>query len=470
MQHIIKKQVIEISLDKKLDAFYIQQKVSNYYYAKILPLLHQAFDAASSDDELITIERLEINIGTLDAKEFENGDWEEKIFRNISEQLIPVSHGLNSPVKTAIKPRQLSDASQWLFYMRYGYLSWNVLEINEAWRKNVLEGFATDTILINKLRELINHYSNALTRIVAQHSQAFLKSLIETLTAQNQDLLPALINELAKLRSGEDQKRKSLTSIQFEKAKQKFSEEALKLSSSTERDLTSSKIISLLLISNFSTNEMQSKKLKEFTSRNEINLSALNQSGKDLNKKLKALDEVTAVKDIKTDFGEEGIYVINAGIILLHPFLQRFFTNLGLIKEKHFTDGLAQQKALQLLHYLATGNANPAEHELVIPKILCGFALENPVDHLIELKEEEKMEANSLLESAIGQWTILKGTSPDGLREGFLQRKGKLFRDNGNVVLQVEQGAIDMLLDQLPWNLSLIKLPWMNDILKVEWR
>lgn len=470
MEHIIKKQVIELSLDKKLDAFYIQQKVSNHYYAKILPLLLRAFDAASSDDELITIERLEVNIGTIDLKELEKDTWVAKIFTNLTEQLIPVSLGLISPIKTESKSRQLSHAGQWMFYMRHGYLPWNALEINEAWYKNVLEAFATDTIAINHLRELIIQYPNAVTRMVAQHSEEFLKALVETLTAENQDVLPRLINELAKLKSDKGQERNLPPSMQFEKARQTFGEQVLNIAASSEKDLKSLKIIRLLLAGNFSGRWMHAKKLKEFMLRNDINVSVLKQTKKEHERKTASPVDIINLKDFEIEFSEEGIYVINSGIVLLHPFLHRFFSNLDLVKEDHFSEAIVQQKALYLLHYLATGNTTPFEHELVIPKVLCAFPLENPVDHLINLSNEEIMEAKSLLESAIGQWTILKGTSPDGLREGFLQRKGKLFTRSGNLVLQVEQGSIDILLDQLPWNLGIIRLPWMKNILKVEWR
>ena len=167
---------------------------------------------------------------------------------------------------------------------------------------------------------------------------------------------------------------------------------------------------------------------------------------------------------------EDGIYVSNAGIVLLHPFLNQFFKKLRLIKKDGFADSIFQQKALYLLHYLATGNTKPEEHELVIAKILCAWPLEEPVNNFIELTDEELDEADDLLLSAIQQWNILKETSADGLREGFLQRKGKLFTKNDDLVLQIEQSSIDILLDHLPWNLSIIKLPWMQDILKVEWR
>lgn len=58
---------------------------------------------------------------------------------------------------------------------------------------------------------------------------------------------------------------------------------------------------------------------------------------------------------------------------------------------------------------------------------------------------------HSLLQTVIDYWEVLKSTSPDGLREGFLQRQGKLTRSGDrNWKLQVEQQAIDILLGSLP--------------------
>ena len=254
----------------------------------------------------------------------------------------------------------------------------------------------------------------------------------------------------------------------------------LQFAASSERKLKSSpyshRDIVLLLSNHLSTQQRNSKKVKQFLSKNKIETETLKQIIKEKDHKEKdSIKEEVSPKDLtkkegKIKMDEDGIYVSNAGIVLLHPFLNHFFKNLHLVQERNFTDVFSQMKALYLLHYLATGNKSPGEHELVMAKVLCLFPLENPVDNLIELTEKELQEADNVLASAIGQWEILKSTSPDGLREGFLQRNGKLFTKNGALHLQVEQGAIDMLLDHLPWNLSMIQLPWMEDILKVEWR
>ena len=167
---------------------------------------------------------------------------------------------------------------------------------------------------------------------------------------------------------------------------------------------------------------------------------------------------------------EEGIFVQYAGLVLIHPFVSRLFDKLELVKERKFENRYTQQKALYLLHYLATGLVTAEEFELAVAKLLCNWPMDLPVEKNIELTMAETAEADNMLEAAIGQWAVLKTTSVAALREGFLQRNGKLSDRKGKLHLQVETTFLDVLLDQLPWNLGMIKLPWMKTMLWVEWR
>jgi len=172
----------------------------------------------------------------------------------------------------------------------------------------------------------------------------------------------------------------------------------------------------------------------------------------------------------RDEVDEGGLYLPNAGVILAHPFLSTFFHRTGYWDGGGFTSLEARQKAILLLHFLVTGERNPQEYLLVMPKVLCGYALEMPMPGGLELTEEECAEAMLLLENIVKRWEKLGSTSIAGLREGFLQRNGKLSNKEGRLQLQMESSAIDVLLDYLPWNLQLVKLPWLKDILYVDWR
>lgn len=165
-----------------------------------------------------------------------------------------------------------------------------------------------------------------------------------------------------------------------------------------------------------------------------------------------------------------GLFVNQAGLVILHPFLQIYFEDVGLLEGEAFRDEVAQQTAIYLLHYLATGQPDAPEYELVLPKLLCGWSLSEPVTRGLLLPDAALIEGENLLQAAIDYWQALKSTSPDGLREGFLRREGKLtLLDESNWRLQVEQQAIDVLLGSLPWGLNVVKLPWMENLLMVEW-
>ena len=162
-------------------------------------------------------------------------------------------------------------------------------------------------------------------------------------------------------------------------------------------------------------------------------------------------------------------YINNAGLVLLHPYLNIFFNALGLLEKRAFKSPAAQDKAVQLLGFLASGETDIPEYDLVFPKLLCGLLPEDPVDRFVELTELDKTEANQLLEAVINNWNALGSTSADGLRGNFLMREGKLQWQSDEWRLRVTQASYDLLLNRLPWGISVVRLPWMPWALKTEW-
>ncbi|GGY13885.1 contractile injection system tape measure protein [Paludibacterium paludis] len=166
--------------------------------------------------------------------------------------------------------------------------------------------------------------------------------------------------------------------------------------------------------------------------------------------------------------------LLNAGIVLLANYSQRLFGRLELLDESGFRDGMARSRAVRCLAYLVDGHDSGSEPEWVLPKLLCGMPFSEPVVDDGPLDDATRALLDSLLLAVIAHWTILGNTSPDGLRETFLQREGRLAREDGEAGarwrLTVKPGPFDMLLDRLPWSYSTIKLPWMREVLHVDWR
>jgi len=166
--------------------------------------------------------------------------------------------------------------------------------------------------------------------------------------------------------------------------------------------------------------------------------------------------------------GEE-VYLDLSGIVILHPFLPPFFANLGLTDQNKFVNEDSLHRAVYILGYLAMGKKEIQEQYLVLSKLLCGMQPEEPLRNMDLITPLEDEETEKLLYTVIGYWTALKTTSPDGLRNTFLNRKGKLGRNDNGWQLDVEHKSWDILLSKLPWGISIIKLPWMKELLFVDW-
>jgi hypothetical protein len=168
--------------------------------------------------------------------------------------------------------------------------------------------------------------------------------------------------------------------------------------------------------------------------------------------------------------GEEPYWhVPDAGIVLLHPFLQELFTSTGLWKIKDWCTEQAPWQAVQLLGYLINGEQELPEYELTLSKILTGLEIATALPATRPLPDSAFIKCNELLEAIVTHWKALRSTSPQGLQEAFLQRHGKLTQVNNGYMLQVAQKAQDALLTHLPWGFATVKLPWMNTILHVTW-
>ncbi len=165
----------------------------------------------------------------------------------------------------------------------------------------------------------------------------------------------------------------------------------------------------------------------------------------------------------------DSLYVGNAGLVILWPFLPRFFENMGLVAEKEFHDTAARHKAMCALQYLVDEEEEALfEGALPLNKILCGVPLAEPVEP-VGLDASEKKRAEELLHATIIRVPIWKNLTPQGLRSGYLCREGLLKSRDGNWLLQVKKETYDVTLEKLPWGFRTIKLPWMNKILIVEW-
>ncbi len=192
------------------------------------------------------------------------------------------------------------------------------------------------------------------------------------------------------------------------------------------------------------------------------------QKERDGNTSEKTTDAKKLQKGKALAMGEQ-VYVRNAGLILLHPFIATLFARAELTKDGAFTGEAAQAKAVQLLQYAATGAEQEPEYELVLNKLLAGLKPEEVLVHTADLKAEDKELINGMIHAILMQWDKMKNTSLEGFRNSFLMREGYVFQTEESWVLRVEQRGYDIILQTLPWSFGMIKFSWMNKPLIVEW-
>jgi hypothetical protein len=166
---------------------------------------------------------------------------------------------------------------------------------------------------------------------------------------------------------------------------------------------------------------------------------------------------------------DEPIALRNAGLVLLAPFFPELYRRCDFLRGDRFRDFVANQRAIHVLQYLATGGNRAHEYSLVLNKIFCGLNPDVPVVPEVELTDEEMTAVDQLLAHVAGLWPRGAVISPEGIRSSYLVRPGLLRRREHDWSLKVERRGWDVLLPELPWTFPGPKPGWMPEPLSVEW-
>jgi hypothetical protein len=531
MTHLICKQILDLIVRGNSDPYALQQRFNNLYWEVIVPAIEKLFNELSDEDEIICMDRLELDLGLLD---FENLDRDEIAKEVVLQLKNSIQEKLYKEKKSTelILPMRIWHFNYWLQWLENGFLPGQELFIEQNWQNSVLETLGLHSQQVLELQIFLKRKPIALQRLVMQHSSDFLVSLVELYTGHNQKKLLTFFKEIKLILRGRIKKNianqiRQTEYIIWRIILHKSIIQRIKISSQElctmvllneeiysfifpnskttrgSRSTNQSKINPRLAISigEYKSYPMIESLLSKIADRipNDTILVPLNKnlSSDDHkrypikeallpkmadqfpnNKVLVPLNKIEAF-DVRDKLIEafdvpnkliKALYFDNAGVILIHPFLSKLFSKLKLLNGQQFKSLAHQSKAIILIHYLATGETNAQDFHLMLPKLLCGMPFNQPMDHSLKLTKKEQKEADNLLQAALDHWAALGNVSIDSLREGFLIRKGKLEQKSSMWKLYLEHKPIDLLLDHLPWGLGLIRMPWMKEMLTVEWR
>ena len=456
LTHIIERVNIEVDVSDTSTASHIRDNLQQFLYGNVLPQLESMLNGVSGGDEYYRAKSLSLEFDFDSKAQFDerfSSELLERLGKIITTKL-PSKREDNVEEKKEQFEKKSTGEKQWQIFIHFlanGTLPWFVSRDRE-WldEKKLLEFINTasvntasiNTAFINwkySFYGLIRDHPLARKRLLRQFSANFIVQFIGAYIEQD-------ITVFERLYGGNIST--TAASIELQRMQKVFLFELLQYLSKRDAPVALSTTALEEIVANLAVQERKAENNDDQRS---------------------SPEEADAEKEDSTEEKKEGIYISQAGLILLHPFLQYFFEELALLENKQFKDIAARQTAVHLLHYLATGREQPMEHDLLMEKYLCGSYIHEPIERFVVLTDSMKEECGQLLQAAIGHWTALKGTSADGLREGFLQRNGKLItgeKDN----LVVESKSFDILLEKLPWSHSIISLPWLKKELYVDWQ
>lgn len=466
--HAIGRQTLLLDFRGVRDPQALQAEVASVFKQQCLPQMERLFDRLCPPGMSLSLDRLELDLGELEAGKLAE-QFSEALLRAIEAALRGQDEGDQADGHIPGKGQARADAHyvsesrhqalRWLSFLERGWLpGWNGLPDALRWEGEVLEALQDEPVLKSRLGSLLARSRAARQRLLRQHSPDFLAALWA------EGGLPAWLLDMARrldLRyphplSAEGLRERLLASL-FALSAGPGAWAAALLSWLGERALPRAEVLSLLPAAGGPGSQM---------------LEVLDLQKFILQADAPAPDAETPRPEAPADAPpDEALYVSHAGLVLLYPFLPPFFRELGLMapNEDQFAGDAACERAVQLLIWLATGEEDAPEQEAPMAKLLCGMPLDFPLQRAFALGEAERAEGVALLEALIGHWSALRSTQPDGLREAFLRRPGKLEAAEGAWHLRVEAATLDVLLARLPWGLSLVKLPWMRDMIHVTW-
>ena len=181
------------------------------------------------------------------------------------------------------------------------------------------------------------------------------------------------------------------------------------------------------------------------------------------------IDKADAESPLTSAHEIEELYIANSGLVILWPFYNRFFEQIGIMEDRQFTSLANQNRAVFMLQVLASGDGEVPEYMLQLNKILCGIPVNNPLEPLEPFMKEEIADCEVFLKAVIEQVPILNNMSIDGFRGSFLLREGILKPQPAQWNLYVKRETFDVVIDRFPWPYNIVRLPWMDRLIYVEW-
>ena len=519
-KHIIKRQVFDVTVTDKQIGTDVQDRISKIYDSTIIPILDGILCDMNLSDEIIRIDQLEIDLGSLSLENFTD-DLRIRLKSKLEDELVKIVYqAKNNITQKGVEIRRIPDLLSTNEYpespsqnipivKKNGYGDFNAFE--EFIKTGLFPWWSTEkqkdvshlfkTIIakewyekeVNRILSLLR-FRNVRHRLFNTFKDADLTIFFSRINSKKGNKIIALGSEIHRLFNEVDKKNSTRKFVRIEILDVLIRE--LLLSKFVPIEINdvelASSIVADYLLENFDAGysikfQTEVQALKEwkfsFGKKKDFETSLAkklnsnsnsNSNSKSLGisdrKEKRNIDPSKNTNSILNAKELESLVVGNAGLIILWPYLQIFFKELGLLDDDNQFDAESNSwRAIHLLHYLSHGSETAEESELILNKLICSLPLEASVPLEFELSEEEKHECENLLKAVVNNWKALKSTSTEGLKQSFIIRDGVFSYDQSGWTLTIERRSYDLLLHKLSWPISVLKFPWNHNLIHVRW-
>lgn len=219
--HKIHRQILDLQLSEKKDAFSLQTQFRDLYFDELLPLIEAELNRLSPGDEVIVIDRLELDLG----KVIQNGSLDqtmkERLVKALEEQFFPIHHARKEGKhKGTFRLVSSGDEVEWrkeaqgltifesfISFLETGVIPWGTVVKSS----DDLSGNSTSRVhaLIEEILELKSHelveyikrnagYTRVQQRIYNHFTVEQIRTLVSQSVAKDLELTITQLHELMK--------------------------------------------------------------------------------------------------------------------------------------------------------------------------------------------------------------------------------------------------------------------------------
>ena len=493
-RHRVQRQIVELAIGDSAEGLAVHRELARPFWDRAVPELEEVFDSAAGPHELMRLDRLELDLGMIDGADWPI-EFRKKLVAEFARSLAQFT--AVSEAGDGTTPRDPQRIEPWqalLFFLVHGHLPWWAARPDDGWTEALLHGL--DAASWSALRETVRSDPRARVRLVHSVADEFLDAAVANWSGLRH--AARVFRQLTPKGLRGDQRQRwrrgfwslvldwvSAGGFRLPRGGPQLVGDLLTLRRTYVSDSEQSELFQPSRDGSEHGDLIRTARdgdLPEPWHDWHLSQRDAAESPRDVTEARADAGTVTgratasspsreraaSDKTVRRPVEEEAIYLDGAGAILLHPFFEQLFRERGLLAGRNFRDAEARDRAVNLLGLLTFGSVDVREYDLVLAKVLCGAAVEEPLEP-VPLENDDLAACDALLRAVLEHWTALRSSSPEWLRQQFLLREGKLERVDSGSRLTIERRAQDVLLTRLPWGCGVIALPWLNERIFVHW-